>query len=53
MLIAADQAPAINVPNAFADQRKDIERLSARLHGFGIAITTDSLRRSRLPRRVV
>jgi len=44
VLIAADQAPAIQVPDAFADQRKDIERLSARLHGFGIAITTDKLR---------
>jgi hypothetical protein len=35
----------VNVPSAFAEQRKDIERLSARLHGFGLAtaITTHSL----------
>lgn len=46
VLAAAEHAPLIRVPQAFADQRKDIERLAMRLHGFGLgkAITTDNLR---------
>ena len=45
VLSLAEQAPPIRIPKVFGDQRKDIERLAARLHGFGLgrSITTDNL----------
>jgi hypothetical protein len=46
VLAAAEHAPSLRVPQAFGDQQKDIERLAARLHGFGLgkSIATDNLR---------
>ena len=48
VLAAAEQAPPLRVPQAFGDHQKDIERLAARLHGFGLgkSLTTDNLRQA-------
>jgi hypothetical protein len=46
VLAAAEHAQPIQVPQAFGDQRKDIDLLATRFHGFGLgkAITADNLR---------
>ena len=46
VLAAAEHAQPIQVPQAFGDQRKDIDLLATRFHGFGLgkAITVDNLR---------
>lgn len=46
VLLAGEHARPIQVPQAFGDERKDIERLARRLHafGFGKAVTPDNLR---------
>ena len=46
VLAAAEHAQPVQVPQAFGDQRKDIDLLATRFHGFGLgkAITADNLR---------
>ena len=46
VLAAAEHAQPIQVPQAFGDQRKDIDLLATRFYGFGLAkaITADNLR---------
>jgi hypothetical protein len=36
LLTAADAAPETHVPNAFADQKSDVQRLAGRLNAFGL-----------------
>jgi hypothetical protein len=36
LLTAAEAAPGIDVPDAFADEKTDIERLAGRLHALGL-----------------
>jgi hypothetical protein len=46
VLAAAEHVQPIQVPQAFGDQRKDIDLLATRFHSFGLgkAITVDNLR---------